>query len=55
MITFCASGDFLIHIPIPENHAGADALASQIKKADVELENGCILVDDNRKIAYTAE
>ena len=39
MITFCASGDFLIHIPVPENHAGKAALAEEIKKADVRMTN----------------
>lgn len=39
MITFCASGDFLIHIPVPEDHAGANALAAQIQQADVRLTN----------------
>lgn len=39
MVTFCASGDFLIHIPLPEGHPGAEALAEQIKKADVRLTN----------------
>lgn len=39
MITFCASGDFLIHIPVPENHAGKAALAAQIHKADVRMTN----------------
>lgn len=39
MITFCASGDFLIHIPVPKNHPGTDALAEQIKQADVRLTN----------------
>ena len=39
MITFCASGDFLIHIPVPENHPGADALAKYIHNADVRMTN----------------
>jgi len=39
VITFCASGDFLIHIPVPEEHPGADILAAHIKKADVRLTN----------------
>lgn len=39
MITFCASGDFLIHIPVPEDHPGAAALAKKIQTADVRLTN----------------
>ena len=39
MITFCASGDFLIHIPVPDDHSGAAALAKEIQKADVRLTN----------------
>lgn len=39
MITFCASGDFLIHIPVPENHPGAAALASYIHTADARMTN----------------
>lgn len=39
MITFCASGDFLIHIPVPEGHAGAAALGKAIKTADVRITN----------------
>ena len=37
MITFCASGDFLIHIPVPKDHPGVDILADYIQKADVRL------------------
>lgn len=39
MITFCASGDFLIHIPVPEDHPGAEALLEKIAQADVRLTN----------------
>lgn len=39
MMTFCASGDFLIHIPVPEDHPGATALAQEIQTADVRLTN----------------
>ena len=39
MITFCTTGDFLIHIPIPEGHAGAAAIAAEMKTADVRITN----------------
>lgn len=39
MITFCATGDFLIHIPIPDGHAGAAAIAAEMKTADVRITN----------------
>lgn len=39
MITFCTTGDFLIHIPVPEGHAGAAALSEKIKTADVRITN----------------
>ena len=39
MITFCATGDSLIHIPIPQVHPGTDALAEHIRKADVRITN----------------
>ena len=39
MITFCTTGDFLIHIPVPEGHAGAAALSKKIKTADVRITN----------------
>ena len=39
MITFCTTGDFLIHIPVPEGHAGAAALSAKIKTADVRITN----------------
>ena len=39
MITFCTTGDFLIHIPIPEGHAGAAAIAAEMKMADVRITN----------------
>ena len=38
MITFCTTGDFLIHIPIPEGHAGAAAIAAEMKTAAQNLE-----------------
>ena len=39
MITFCATGDFLIHIPIPDGHAGVAAIAAEMKTADVRITN----------------
>ncbi|MBR5229951.1 MAG: CapA family protein [Firmicutes bacterium] len=39
MLKFCATGDALIHIPIPANHPGTDHLAEYIKEADVRITN----------------
>ena len=39
MIMFCTTGDFLIHIPIPEGHPGAAAIAAEMKTADVRITN----------------
>lgn len=39
MTTFCATGDFLIHIPVPEGHAGMAAIAEKMKQADVCMTN----------------
>lgn len=39
MLKFCATGDALIHIPIPQEHPGTDQLAEHIKSADVRITN----------------
>lgn len=39
MLTFCATGDALIHIAVPTDHPGAVALAEKIKAADVRITN----------------
>lgn len=36
---FSATGDFLIQVPIPEEHPGIDAIASYMKDADVRVTN----------------
>lgn len=39
MITFCATGDALIHIPVPNDHPGMAELSAKIKTADVRITN----------------
>ncbi len=39
MTSFCASGDFLIHIPVPDGHPGLAPLADFIGQADVRMTN----------------
>ena len=53
MPTFCASGDCLIHIPVPKGHEGCRALAEEIRKADVRIVNLETTVADETCYAST--